>query len=160
MFDKKQKTLIFSDSNECFITKRKLLKVLSFDKIILWDRIKSIVSDDNIGEYENDKNAMYSPMMLTKCLLLQRWYRIKSEIELESQINERISFKIFIGLSKLENSPHHSMISDFKNNLGKSKFNLIIKEIQVQLSNKGLVLFKGYTLDAKVGVYQKRQHFR
>ena len=36
--------------------------------------------------------------MLLKCLLLQKWFRIPSDPELENQINDRISFKKFLGL--------------------------------------------------------------
>jgi IS5 family transposase len=34
-----------------------------------------------------------------KCLLLQQWFKIDSDPELETQINDRISFKKFLGLS-------------------------------------------------------------
>jgi len=36
--------------------------------------------------------------MLFKCLLLQKWFRIPSDPELESQINDRMSFKEFLQL--------------------------------------------------------------
>ena len=38
-------------------------------------------------------------MILMKCLLLQQWFKIDSDPELETQINDRISFKKFLGLS-------------------------------------------------------------
>ncbi|WP_394699447.1 transposase [uncultured Desulfobacter sp.] len=34
-------------------------------------------------------------MFLFKCLLLQKWFLIKSDPELESQINDRVSFRSF-----------------------------------------------------------------
>jgi len=37
--------------------------------------------------------------MLLKALLIQKWFHIHSDPELENQINDRISFKNFLGLS-------------------------------------------------------------
>ena len=34
----------------------------------------------------------YAPLLLFKCLMLQKWFQIPSDPELESQINDRISF--------------------------------------------------------------------
>ena len=49
-----------------------------------------------IGSSREGADA-YSPLMLLKGLLLQKWYRIDSDQELENQINDRISFKDFMG---------------------------------------------------------------
>jgi len=48
---------------------------------------------------EEVARAAYPPLMLFKCLLLQKWFRIQSDTELEDQINDRLSFKSFLGLS-------------------------------------------------------------
>ena len=34
----------------------------------------------------------YSPLLLFKCMLLQKWFHIKSDPALASQINDRVSF--------------------------------------------------------------------
>jgi len=47
-------------------------------------------------------------LMLLKALLLQKWFRIPSDPELENQINDRISFKKFLGLPLDRPSPDHS----------------------------------------------------
>ena len=39
---------------------------------------------------------LHQPLLLFKCFLLQKWFQIKSDPELESQINDRISFKVFL----------------------------------------------------------------
>jgi len=39
------------------------------------------------------------PPCIMKCLLLQQWFKIDSDPELETQINDRISFKKFLGIS-------------------------------------------------------------
>jgi len=47
----------------------------------------------------------YPPVMLLKGMLLQKWFRIPSDPELENQINDRISFKKFLGLTLDKPSP-------------------------------------------------------
>ncbi len=50
-------------------------------------------------------NSVYPPVMRLKALLLQKWFGIWSDSELENQINDRISFKVFIGLPFGDPSP-------------------------------------------------------
>ncbi len=42
-------------------------------------------------------NHAYPPIMLLRAVLLQKWFGIHSDPELANQINDRRSFKIFIG---------------------------------------------------------------
>jgi len=52
-----------------------------------WNRIESILmSQYTVGKSNEGANA-YSPLVLFKCLLLQKWFRINSDPELESQIH-------------------------------------------------------------------------
>lgn len=41
----------------------------------------------------------FPPLLLMKCMLLQKWFHIPSDPEFENQINDRISFKKFLGLT-------------------------------------------------------------
>ena len=49
-----------------------------------------------LKQYSVGKNVegadAHSPLLLLKCLLIQQWFHIKSDPELETQINDRISF--------------------------------------------------------------------
>jgi hypothetical protein len=69
----------------------------------------------NLGHYvvgtSREGADAYPPLILFKCLLLQKWFHIDSDPELESQINDRISFKRFLGLSFGDPSPDHSTFS-------------------------------------------------
>jgi hypothetical protein len=68
------------------------------NKSIDWAKIKSILSCHYIHGTSNEGASAYHPILLYKCLLLQKWFRIQSDPELESQINDRLSFKKFLGL--------------------------------------------------------------
>jgi IS5 family transposase len=88
------------------------------------DRINKVVSWKNIEAllleyYDTGKTIegadAYPPILLLKCMLLQKWFRIPSDPELENQINDRISFKKFLGLTMDKPSPDHSTFSRFRN---------------------------------------------
>jgi IS5 family transposase len=60
-----------------------------------------------------------------KCLLLQQWFKIDSDPELETQINDRNSFKKFRGLSFEDTAPDHSTFSRFRSRFSKDTMRLI-----------------------------------
>jgi transposase, IS5 family len=76
--------------------------------VIRWNDIEALLMEYyQVGKEDEGADA-YPPLMLLKCLLLQKWFRIGSDPELENQINDRISFKKFLGLSIDKPSPDHS----------------------------------------------------
>ena len=101
------------DKNRC------LIRIMDIANSIDWNSIEAVL----MGHYQVGTNKegadAYPPLMLFKCLLLQKWFHIDSDPELESQINDRISFKKFIGLSFNDPSPDHSTFSRFRKRLSK-----------------------------------------
>ena len=89
-----------------------------------WDRIESILMIHyQVGGSKEGAEA-YPPILLFKSLLIQKWFHIDSDPELESQINDRISFKKFLGLSLDSPSPDHSIFSRFRKRLSKKHHGL------------------------------------
>ena len=71
---------------------------------VTWENIEALLLEYyEVGRSTEGADA-YPPLMLLKCLLLQKWFHIPSDPELENQINDRLSFKKFLGLS-LDNPP-------------------------------------------------------
>ena len=63
----------------------KLMKKL--DAAIEWSRVELILmAHYSVGTSGEGADA-YPPMLLFKCMLLQKWFRIKSDPELENQIH-------------------------------------------------------------------------
>jgi IS5 family transposase len=75
-----------------------------------------------------------------KCLLLQQWFKIDSDPELETQINDRISFKKFLGLSFDDPAPDHSTFSRFRGRFSKDTMRMINHELLSQFAAKGLTI--------------------
>jgi len=58
----------------------------------------------------------FDPLMMLKALLLQQCYGL-SDAELEEAINDRVSFRKFLGLSLEAASPDHTTLCRFRNRL-------------------------------------------
>jgi len=87
--------------------------------VVKWRNIEAVLGEYyEVGRRKEGADA-YPPLMLLKCLLLQKWFRIPSDPELENQINDRISFKKFLGLPLDKASPDHSTFSRFRSRLSK-----------------------------------------
>ena len=57
------------------------------NKVIDWTRVEKIMMNYYKVGTSNEGADAYLPLMLFKCLLLQKWFRIPSDRELESQIH-------------------------------------------------------------------------
>lgn len=85
----------------------------------------------------------YPPLMLLKSMLLQKWFRIPSDPELENQINDRISFKKFLGLSLGKPSPDHSTFSRFRSRLSKEAMIKLNNEVLQEFAKRGFSINEG-----------------
>lgn len=129
---------------------RCLKDLMNIKDSIDWTRIESILmSRYTVGKCDEGADA-YSPLVLFKCLTLQKWFHIKSDPELECQINDRDSFRNFLGLSLGDSSPDHSTFSRFRKRLSKEAMDQINAEILRQFSDQGLTINEGIAIDARL----------
>lgn len=92
----------------------------------------------------------YDGVVLFKICLLQTWYGL-SDYEVEDQVNDRISFSRFVGISMDEKSPDHSVISRFRTALTQKKvYDKILQSINNQLESKQIIVKRGVIVDASV----------
>ena len=129
---------------------RAINRMEKIDAIINWPRIESLLLKHyTVGKSAEGADA-YPPLLLLKCILIQQWFHINSDLELETQINDRISFKKFLGLSFDQPSPDHSTFSRFRNRLSKKAMNAINHEVLMQFTSKGLAINEGIAIDARL----------
>jgi len=102
-----------------------------------------------IGQSHEGADA-YPPLMLLKCMLLQKWFHIPSDPELANQINDRISFKKFLGLPFDKPSPDHSPFSRFRSGLSREAMIEIDHELLLQFARRGLSINEGIAIDARL----------
>jgi IS5 family transposase len=129
---------------------RSLKNMEKLNQSIDWNRINTILlSHYSVGTSSEGADA-YPPLLLYKCLLLQKWFHIDSDPELENQINDRLSFKKFLGLSFSKPSPDHSTFSRFRARLSKEAMDQINSEILRQFEAQGLTINEGIAVDARL----------
>jgi len=94
--------------------------------------------------------AAYPPLLMFRALLLQRWYSL-SDPQLEEALNDRFSFKRFVGLSMSDEAPDHSTIWRFRERLKQSGLDVRLgEELQRQLAANGLIVRSGTLVDASL----------
>lgn len=110
-----------------------------------WDAVDGIVS--TIYGSRTGRPA-WSPLMLVKALLLQQWYGL-SDPGLEEALDDRLSFRRFVGLGLDEGSPDHSTVSRFRKALrDRGLDKRLFEEVERQLSHRGLLVKTGTLMDA------------
>ncbi len=157
-FKKRKNDLSFAEFTlKSSMNKNRCIERLSkINRSLDWDMIeKTLMINYNTGRSKKGAGA-YSPLLLFKCLLLQKWYRINSDFELECHINDRISFKKFLGMPFTDPSPAHRTFSRFKKRLTKKAIDQIHREILYQLEKKGLAVAAGMAADPKIVKLQHR----
>ncbi len=125
----------------------------------LMDRINKVISWKNVEAllleyYETGRTTegadAWPPLILLKGLLLQKWFRIPSDPELENQINDRISFKKFLGLPLDKPSPDHSTFSRFRSRLSKEAMIHLNDVVLQEFAKRGLSINEGIAVDARL----------
>jgi transposase, IS5 family len=120
------------------------------NKTIDWKPVEKFLKEYyQIGKSKERERA-YSPFLLFKCLLLQNWFQIKSDPELENLICDRLSFRDFLKLPMDYPSPDHSTFSRFRKNLSKEVMIKVNSEILKQFHQHGISINKGVAVDARL----------
>ena len=129
---------------------RSLLFLRQINETIDWMPVQELLLKHyTIGKAGTGEKA-YPPLLLFKCLLLQKWFRIQSDPELESQINDRLSFKSFLEHSMDCPSPDHSTFSRFRARLSKKAMTCINNVLLQQFHQHGLAINAGMAIDARL----------
>lgn len=129
---------------------RAIKRMEEINRVVDWSRIESLLLRNYPVGKSFEGNEAYPPIILMKALLLQQWFKIESDPELETQINDRISFKRFLGLSFDEPAPDHSTFSRFRGRFSKDILRLINHELLSQFASKGLAINEGVAIDARL----------
>jgi len=129
---------------------RSLIFLQKINTTIDWHPVETLLKKHYPPGSSNRGERAYSPLLLFKCLLLQKWFRIKSDPELESQINDRISFKSFLDLPMDYPSPDHSTFSRFRKYMSKQAMIEINSLLLKQFHSHGLSINKGVAVDARL----------
>lgn len=120
------------------------------ESTIDWKPVEKLLKKYYSPGKSNDGERDYHPLLLFKCFLLQKWFQIKSDPELESQINDRISFKVFLKIPMDTPSPDHSTFSRFRGRLSKQAMIELNSLLLKQFNKQGISVNKGVAVDARL----------
>jgi IS5 family transposase len=107
--------------------------------------------EENMLNHDKKTNAGCNPydvVMMFKIILLKRYYNLSDE-QAEYQINDRLSFKEFLGLSSGDRVPDARTIWLFQNSLiEKNLEKVLFEQFRRYLDNLGLYVNEGKIIDA------------
>jgi len=116
------------------------------EKQIDWERFRPIIQPMYTNDTERGGRPNMDEVLMVKLLVLQAWYGL-SDPELERQVNDRLSFRHFLGYP--EKAPDYSTVWQFRERLARTgRDRLVWAELQRQLDEKGLQVRKGVVQDA------------
>jgi IS5 family transposase len=98
----------------------------------------------------------FDPLLMFKALLLAQLYDL-SDAGLEEALNDRVSFRRFVGLSLDQEAPDHTTLCRFRNRLvGAGLAQRLFDEFNRQLDLRGVILRQGTMVDATLVQAQTR----
>jgi IS5 family transposase len=90
----------------------------------------------------------YDPLVMFKALLLAQLYNL-SDAGLEEALNDRVSFRRFLGLALEADAPDHTTLCRFRNRLAETGLvEKLFAEFDKQLEQTGMILKRGTLIDA------------
>lgn len=90
----------------------------------------------------------YDPLVMFRALLLAQLYDL-SDAALEEALNDRVSFRRFLGLALEADAPDHTTLCRFRNRLTEAGLaEKLFAEFGRQLDDRGFILRQGTMIDA------------
>jgi transposase, IS5 family len=129
---------------------RSLQMMMSIEKVVRWRDLEALLMEHYETGTSKEGADAYPALMLLKALLLQKWFCIPSDPELENQINDRISFKKFLGLPLDRPSPDHSTFSRFRSRLSEEEMRELNSLVLQEFAKRGLSINEGIAVDARL----------
>ncbi|MBZ0241887.1 MAG: IS5 family transposase [Bacteroidales bacterium] len=114
----------------------------------------------NTKKKNNAGAKPYDLVMMFKIMILQRYYGL-SDIQVEYQIIDRLSFKMFLGLESGDKVPDEKTIWAFRENLTKTGvIELLFSQFIHFLEEKNLLFNEGKLIDASFTIAPRQRNTR
>lgn len=114
--------------------------------LVKWYRFQKLIG--HLRDKGGPGRPGYPVLVLFKAVLLQSLYGL-SDRELEEALDDRLSFRRFVGLSLEEPVPDHTVLNRFRNELAaQGLLEKLFVELDRQLESAGVILKRGTMLDA------------
>jgi len=149
-------TLTFADQEIAERTERYRHYLKDIEQLLDWKRINKLLSQLELRRKSVCGRDSYSPEVMFRIMLLQRWYKL-SDYQMEEQLGLNIMFMWFCHLSLENPIPDHSTICRWRTRFSqKGFFEKLLTEINKQLGKHNLTVREGAILDATLIESQAR----
>jgi transposase, IS5 family len=116
------------------------------NELVKWYRFEKLVA--HLRDEASPGRPGYPALVLLKAVLLGSLYGL-SERELEEALDDRLSFRRFVGLALEEKVPDHTVLNRFRNRLiAEGLLEKLFAELNRQLDKAGVIVRRGTMLDA------------
>ena len=115
-------------------------------ELVKWYRFEKLVA--HFRDEAGPGRPGWPVLLLLKAVLLQSLYGL-SDRDLEEALNDRLSFRRFVGLSLEQAAPDHTVLNRFRNQvIAEGLQEKLFAELDRQLERAGVILKRGTMLDA------------
>jgi IS5 family transposase len=124
-----------------------------FDKcnrLIPWNELAEPLKDMYKNTTDKGGASNYPLVMMIKCMMLQKWFNL-SDPMLEEMLDDRISFRRFVGLKIEQAAPDETTFVQFRKRLNAHGHIATLFEKTVAiLTYRGVILAEGTCVDATI----------
>jgi transposase, IS5 family len=115
--------------------------------VIDWEPIEALLS--SLHSSKTGRPA-FAPLLMLRATLLGQWYTL-SDPGLEASLQDRLSFRRFVGLSLTADTPDHVSLWRFRQQLDALGLTVeVFNEVNRQFEAQGLLVKSGTLLDASL----------
>jgi len=130
--------------------------LLKINKLIDWEMFRAPIETAICKDMSKGGRPPFDAILMYKITMLQQWYGL-SDMGLEYQINDRVSFCRFLDLEFGDKVPDGNTIRDFKEALRKAGVDRKLFDLfNAFLEEKGIITHKGSLVDATFVTVPKR----
>lgn len=123
-------------------------RLLQLNHIVPWESLRSILGGITFVAGDRGGRPGWDPLLIVKCLILQECYQLSDE-DLEYQINDRLTFKRFLGLDVAAKAPDAKTIWLYRERIKTLGLDQRIFDwFNNQLDRHGFIAQKGQIVDA------------
>jgi IS5 family transposase len=130
--------------------------LLKINELIDWEMFREPIETAIRKDMSKGGRPPFDAVLMFKITMLQQWYGL-SDMALEYQINDRVSFCRFLGLEFGGKVPDGNTVWDFREALKKHEIDRKLFEVfNEKLEEKGIITHKGSIVDASFVTVPKR----
>ena len=121
--------------------------LLSIKEVVNWEELRPLLKSITFKPTSKGGRPGTDPLIIVRCLILQEYYQL-GDGSLEYQINDRLSFKRFIGVDVNEKAPDEKTIWLYRERMKTSVGRQVFDWFLDQCARQGYSAQKGQIIDA------------